>query len=296
VIPAREADRFSAIARGSRNPDEKERQHAVLFSYFDDSSDSNRSEYFAVGGLIGGEGQWGRFYVPWAVATIELKDPFRATDCECGYGQFKNWDKPRRDALMDKLVSIVMGHKLHGYASVVPVPDYKAVFPQCDEYDPYYLAVRHTIINMAYLGSNTQGYITLDGTECWFENSDATSSKTLMIYNELKAYKSWKAGRGLKAIHFADKTLAPLQSADLVAREAFKHFSNLGVRQTRIPVDRMRNNLNFCTWDRATLEYLRDNGGPTDLDLLTSWGDWQARGRTQPPVFRAFWKDFAPRA
>ena len=266
----------------------------MLYSYFDDSSDPNHKEYFAVGGLIGGEKQWNDFHVAWAVATVNLKEPFRSTDCEARVKQFKGWTKPQSDALMNKLVSIVLDHRLHGYASVVPIPEYKALFPDCREYDPYHLAVKHTIINMAHIGK-VQGYDIFNGIECCFEDRGATARTTKRIYGELKELTTWQYGSLLKRFDLKDKTSQPLQAADLIAREAFKYFSNEGKLPTRIPVDRMRNVLNFCTWDRATLEYLRDNGGPDDLELLTSWESWEGLGRPQPPVFRTFWKDFEPR-
>jgi hypothetical protein len=97
-------------------------------------------------------------------------------------------------------------------------------------------------------------------------------------------------GRSLsQQIPFGDKSLHQLQAADLVAREAFKHFDNMGVRKTRIPVKRLGDSLNFINWDRPTLEYLRDNGGPEDLELLTSWG---STVRPQPPEFTMHWKNF----
>jgi tetratricopeptide (TPR) repeat protein len=61
----------------------------------------------------------------------------------------------------------------------------------------------------------------------------------------------WQDASSLKEFHSDDKTSRPLQAADLIAREAYKHFKNLGTIQTRIPVDRMRNILCFCTWDRS---------------------------------------------
>ncbi len=261
----------------------------MLFSHFDDSSDPAHQEDFAVGGLIGGEKQWADFHVPWAVATVNLTEPFRSTDCECNHGQFKTWSKPDCNALMGRLVSIVLERQLHGYASVVPIADYNAVFPGCGEYDPYYLAVRHTIINLANLGLKVRGYDILGGMECWFEESNATSGSTLKIYKDLK---TWEGGRGLKGVHFGDKTIRPLQAADLVAREAFKYFKNRGTIKARIPVDRMRDVLNFCVWGRDALEYLRDYGGPEDVELLTSWERWGGLGRPEPPQLLSLWKDF----
>jgi hypothetical protein len=265
----------------------------MLFSYFDDSSDPRHQKYFAVGGLIGGERQWTQLHVPWAVATIDLAHPFRSTDCECQRGQFASWSKADCDALMDRLVTIILDLELHGFASVVPIADYKAVFPNADEYDPYYLAVRHTLINMAHLGQLYKEKWGIEGMSCWLEDSDATSATTGRIYRELRKVKTWPAAQSLApSPNFDDKTLHQLQAADLVAREAFKHFLNFGQRPTRIPVKRMSNLLDFIAWDRATLEYLRDNGGPEDLEQLTGWADWQARGKPQPPQFNNVWKTF----
>lgn len=276
-------DRFAIIARGGGNLDDRPRLHAMLLSYFDDSSDSSHKEYFAVGGLIGGEKQWSDFYVPWAVATIELKEPFRSTECECQQGQFATWPKPQCDALMRKLVSIVLNQDLHGYASVVPVGDYRAVFPDAKEYDPYYLAVRHTIINMAELGYKEQQRYGSGGVSCSFEDSEATGDTVSEIYRQLRRVESWAAARSLAPSAILEgKETRPLQAADLIAREAFKHFHNLGRRGTRIPVSRLRKVLNFSLWDGRTLAYLRDNGGPDNLELLTSWGSPK---RPKPPRF-----------
>jgi hypothetical protein len=180
VIPVE--DQFSAIIESGKSPQDPASIHAMLFSYFDDSSDSAHKKYFACGGLIGGEIQWKNLHVPWAVATIDLSEPFRSTLCECQQGQFKTWKKNKCDKLMARLVSILRELQLHGFASIVPVPEYMSVFPDAEEYDPYYLAVRHTIINMAVLGQRVRDtYNALGGMECWFENSETTSPTTLKI-------------------------------------------------------------------------------------------------------------------
>jgi hypothetical protein len=57
-------------------------QTMVLESYFDDSSDSRRSNLYACGGLLGGPGQWDRFDILWNNETHALKEPFRSVDCE----------------------------------------------------------------------------------------------------------------------------------------------------------------------------------------------------------------------
>lgn len=283
-------DSFSILARASRNPTDRPRQHAMLFSYFDDSSDPKRERYFAAGGLIGGEAQWTQLHVPWAVATIDLKEPFRSTDCECQKGQFKAWTKNACDQLIRKLVTIIVDLELHGFASIVPSDEYRGVFPRSGEYDPYYLAIRHTIINMAELGHSASKKIKSGGMECWFEQSHSTSNRTKTLYDELRAVASWEPAKSLKGIHFAGKDLHQLQTADLIAREAFKHFDNQGLRPTRIPMRRMSKLLNFIVWRKEQLEYLRDNGGPEDLGLLTTWG--RNPNKPKPPSFEVHWQNF----
>lgn len=274
---------LAALVGAGRNSNQIPGCHAMLFSYFDDSSDDRRQKYFAAGGLIGGEDQWFTFDMRWLDATRELKEPFRSTDCECNHGQFKRWKKQKCNALMDKLVTVIRFHQLMGFASIVPITEYRQVFPDSEEFDPYYLAVTHTIINMATLGYNIR-----HGVKLWFEDSTVTSQSTLRIYQSLRGLKTWNAAFRLQNIDFGGKELCPLQAADLVAREAFKHIDNLGSRPTRIPTKRMHDSLSFIVWNRPTLEYLRDNGGPNNLELLTSWG---LHGRTVPPM-TVFYRNF----
>jgi hypothetical protein len=132
------------------------------------------------------------------------------------------------------------------------------------------------------------GYNIGHSVKLWFEDSDTTSPSTFRIYQALRKLKTWPPASRLSNIDFGGKELCPLQAADLVAREAFKHISNLGVRPTRIPAKRMGDRLNFVVWNRETLEYLRDHGGPTNLELLTSWGD---QGEKVPQM-KVFWRNF----
>lgn len=273
-------NRFASLLRGGRNPGALESSHAMLWSYFDDSSDDKRRRYFAVGGLIAGESHWNgcSFHLDWALATKNLKEPFRSTDCETQQGQFKNWAKADCDNLIAKLVTILVENQLHSFASVVPVDLYREIFPQSDEYDAYYLAVIHAIVGLSGVARMHHNALGFGGMECWFEDSDATTGRTREIYKALKQLKSWPDAELLMPTpNFKDKALWTLQAADLVAREAFKHFDNLGKRDTRIPVKRMLKLINFARWNRETLEFVRDNGGPQNLELLTSWNSDPSR-------------------
>ena len=163
----------------------------------------------------------------------------------------------------------------------MPVDLYRRLFPDAGEYDPYYLAVIHTIVGLASVARSDHKKFGFGGMECWFEDSDATTGHTREIYKSLKNIKSWPdADMLVPTPNFKDKGLWTLQAADLVAREAFKHFDNIGKRDTRIPVKRMLSLLNFARWNEETLGYVRDNGGIENLELFTSWPSDPSRSMT----------------
>lgn len=229
--------------------------------YFDDSSDPKREKYYACGGLVGNLDQWTAFEIYWAHETRDLKLPFRSTDCECGHGQFGRWPKPKRDELMARLVNVIWSVQLVGFGYVVPIPTFKKTFPTLNADDAFALVATHAIVNAAMI-SHRGGF----DASLWFEDGKQ-KGKTLAAYDSVKGL-AWKPSGRLKGLHFGDKGLRPLQSADLLAREAFKHMMNLGLRGMRRPVQTMRHEIIFMLWTEAALEHLAHNGGPANLDFL----------------------------
>ena len=158
---------------------------------------------------------------------------------------------------------------------MIPIQEYHSVFPGSGEYDPYFLALKHMLINMAYIGAMMTERArrhAIIGIKIWHEESPATTAGAFQTYGELKALKKWEDGNYLSGFAVANKKLMALQGADLLAREAFKHADNLGIRPTRRPVKALKNRINFHLWNRECLEYLRSSGGPSNLEALTMWG------------------------
>jgi hypothetical protein len=260
---------------GSKNSGEPFSDLVMLVkAYFDDSADDQRNRFCAVGGLIGNTTQWDVFDNYWGISTSGIPGHFHATDCDCNppRGVFNGWTKPQCDDLMAALVKIIGMCHLSGFGSVVPVPEFRAVFPGCSEYDPLYRELKHTIINMASIGARIASSSTFrsDGIQLWLEDGD-TTVESVRIYQALKAVDGWEHRSFLKGFSTADKSVMALQGADLIAREAFKHADNRGVRRTRRPVQEMKSRMSFHVWNRECLEYLRDNGGPDNLRALTTW-------------------------
>ena len=152
------------------------------------------------------------------------------------------------------------------YAFDVPVKLYRQVFHDSKQDDPMRLAVATTIVEMARLAKRHREKIRL-----WFEDGPFHSLID-QTYKALKSLESWKwdeRGR-LFGISFDDKSLAPLQAADLVARERFKLAANYGVRKIRKPVLGMWDRLGMGHYTKETFELLKEKGWPTSLDSITS--------------------------
>jgi hypothetical protein len=236
---------------------------AMLGAYLDDSSDHRREQYFAFGGIMGNVRQIDLFNLLWLDATHQLTEPFRSTDCETGHGQFEKWDRPDRAALMAKLVTLIKDRGVWGFASVVSIADYRAVFPNSGNFDPFYLCVKSAIVQLALM-ANAAG----QDIDMWFEEGDH-DGKIQSIHKDLKTLDSWKHRRRLLGITPRDKRFVPLQGADLFAREAFKYFNNEGVRLDRKPFVRLRNQLIFHCWRTPALEELRRQGGQDNLEVFS---------------------------
>ena len=267
ILRVESRSRFASGARSGRCAGERY-LHAMIISYFDDSSDPLRQEYFLAGGLLAGEDQWIEFESDWNEAIKYLKAPFRSTDCETQHGQFTDWGKPDCDALMAQLVSLLVDHRIGGFASVIPVPDFRAVFPQLDKVAPYLLAVEHTLLNVAYLAAKAD-----EQAHVWFELGTAPEDDFMRIYRRLKKLKCWEHRERITNISFADKGMPQLQAADLVAREALKHFQNRGIRPIRKPFDRLQSRVGFLLWNREVLEHIQERNWPDNPAALACWSE-----------------------
>jgi len=259
-----------------------------LRSYFDDSGDDKQKKFAAIGGLIAGSGSWTVFDTHWSVATYDLKGPFHATDCEAQKGIFKGWSISQSNALMKKLVGIVRLSGVMTFGAIVPIPEYRAVFPNSGPYDPYFLAFTQAMINVARMGADI-GTQTIQAVEMRVVVEDGDSSAgAFNIWHNLRRVQSWEHAKYLTGFSIGPKKLMALQGADLMAREAYKHADNLGVRKIRKPVKSLQDRISFHLWTRDCLDYLKAKGGPQNLAALINWG----RTEKPPEMTRFFGSTF----
>ncbi len=248
----------------------------MLRAYFDDSSDPKRETFMVCGGAFGTSRSWDKAEIAWALRTESLERPFRSTDCECQQREFSKWDKPSCDKLITDLISILLRFEIGSYAAIVSVPDFRSVFPDAGEYDPYYLAFTDMVVSMAVLAEVTNGLLRQvtkqtglsfpdEKVLLWFEENEPVDVRCNQIYHQLKSSETWPERDRLAGRTFADKGCIPLQAADLMAREAFKFACNQGQRVVRKPVLRMKQQITYHRWDRALLQRLKDHGGLENL-------------------------------
>jgi hypothetical protein len=137
---------------------------------------------------------------------------------------------------------------LYGYAAVVPIPEFKKVFPALEIKEAFCLIVTQVIFNAAVLGNDGDRDVNL-----WFE-SGSSNGVILKSFRAVSAL-DWRPNKRLRRIRFKDKSLRALQAADLVARESYKHIDNFGIRSPRMPVHELSERLVFMCWTLSRLQY-----------------------------------------
>jgi hypothetical protein len=238
----------------------------MIHAYFDDSSDSKRADLVACGGVFGDSFNMSVVENLWTQVTKTLKEPFRSTDCECGHGQFQEWDRKDCIDLMTKLVDILSDEKLQvqGVGSVVPVPLYQKVFPNSDPGDPYRLALRHLFMQMAHIARKKGQRV-----KTWFEKG-SSDGDILRAYTDVSQcrFTDPLLRDRLTGLEFGDKMLPLLQAADLGAREAYKVSQNMGVRRLRKPLLRLWEQTGIVVWSLDSLQKLQSIGNPSSAETL----------------------------
>jgi hypothetical protein len=240
----------------------------AVHGYFDDSGDGNGTRITSIGGLVGLPEQWEKFDKRWKKAAKKLNGPFHATDCEALRGCCDGWAVSNRNELMDQLVTTILDCGVRCFGIVVPIQEYCAVFPNAKKLDPYFLAFRHMVANMAIIGEQSRVLGRNDEINVCHESGNA-NSRLGEIFQEFLDFKEWENTRYLQGMYVGRKNLAGLQGADLVARETFKFADNQGKDLgIRIPVKRLHGRITFFPWNRECLERLKSYGGPESLKGL----------------------------
>lgn len=104
--------------------------------YADESEDKD-CKVFAIGGIIGFADDLDAFQEAW-IARVKPTgvSAYHMTDCECGYGEFKDWEKEDRDQLTVDLIELICSHEVFVIGTGVLLDDYNRFPPINDEGTP----------------------------------------------------------------------------------------------------------------------------------------------------------------
>lgn len=193
----------------------------MLQAYFDAGLQPKTHVYY-VAGYVGFPEDWKVFDRKWRALLRRNSLPyFHMTDYEAGKNRYyRDWSKPKRIAVMERIVALASNAARLGIAATMLLGDYerlsaddrKALPP-----DPYGLCLTACIGRTARL-LHDRGMT--GGIDYVFESGDARQGTTKRHLEELFASPANRKKFAFNSLNFAPKAKCPgLQLADILAYE-----------------------------------------------------------------------------
>jgi hypothetical protein len=205
----------------------------MLTAFLDDSGTHPKSEVAVVAGFISSKLLWDGFRKEWR-RTLRKHgvDSFHATDLENSKKQFIGWSRPQSEALRRDLYEIVRRKTLIPIGCATIVSDWERLMPQhikaemggaygwCAEQCLHEVArwTKH-----AHRPETEFRYVFGAGTK-----GHGQVAKMLTEVTTQPRY----AWLGVESYSFEKKAMTPLQAADWMAYEVYKHMCNQVVHNT----------------------------------------------------------------
>jgi len=228
---------------------------ASFTAYFDESGTHAGSPVVAVAGFISTIERWRIVEKEWRTVLRMYKlDYFHMTDFENRRGPYQGWADGQRQTVIKRLLGIIKRYVLSGFSAAVVTADYDrlSIDEQSRLVDPYtvcaFWCIRDVGGWLAELGRD-------DRVAHVFERGIRGAPRISEAFGRASdvALHEYRFG----TLHFADKrSLVPLQAADILAYEVWKHVpKRLGAnpRPTRKPIlsllSRVNMRGNYFTYD-----------------------------------------------
>jgi len=252
----------------------------MLSAYFDESGTDASNRVAVVAGYVGSDFQWRRFCKRWDVAlSLENVKIMHRSDLENFQGEFteaKGWCPTRRNLFVPKFQSIIKRHTYSAVSAAVVKKDFNLVMPP-------------------WVGSLFGGvygwcaFMCVVAMRGWCEERRHSEriNWTFESGSEVPACEIDEMFRVLQlpdlrdlyrigSVTFDTKDLKPLQAADVVAYEVFKHTENQVLdsgamrkkRLSALDLFREQDEPYSTFWDKD-----RMNGWLSDCDRDKPFGD-----------------------
>jgi Protein of unknown function (DUF3800) len=227
----------------------------VIFdAYFDESGTHQGADALTVAGYVSTPERWIVFEQEWNAALSEYGlDHFHMTKFVNRAPAYKDWTDIERRKRYARLVGIIERNTVASVGTVIPRKLFDSIMSEkakriCG--GPYGLAVSATFIFLARLVKERRP----DGCVAYvFESGVAGYGEILKVLVENEQDPSTKEFFRLLSFRFENKRqLVPLQAADILAYELYKHYP----RQEGTIVLPPRNNLRMLRFGETQWGYL----------------------------------------
>jgi hypothetical protein len=255
----------------------------VLFRAYIDDSTEETARIFTVGGFAASNESWEQLEPSWLDFLEQLKlkgiSYFHATDCFSGANEFKGIFSPAREAILDRVLALVLKHKLRLIGYGLDEDAYKKFAPKPKRNDfgtNRYVAAFEGAIQSACESFNTsQPFENSTGDICDFyiENSDYKPSAAEAIQRFKNDGMIWfrdRIGNDVYGDKKGPHAIPLLQVGDFGAFLANKHL--IKAKDGRIPWAKYYNQLYEARliwpirkWDAHVLAILRGVQGLPEL-------------------------------
>lgn len=219
----------------------------ILRGYFDDSGSHPEGGWYVLGGFLSTEGNWQQFSMAWASVLRQEPaiDYFKMSEAHNLNAQFDGWPAPLRDRKVLELAEVAEQYAVARLACVVNADEYKShikgVSPWQELDDPYFLLFYQCIVLTArFIGElEKRHYPDLDfnaaSIEFVFDEQGKVGQNALGWWDVLRQALEPSLDRFLNTAPTfgSDRSLLPLQAADLYAWHARHVFAGGNVNATR---------------------------------------------------------------
>jgi hypothetical protein len=284
IVNKNELGSFDLLALELIRQIRKQRFVIYMFTvYADESTDAKSERIFAVAGVMGTQEEWDELEIKWVARTGGKI--FHATDCESGYGAYKNIPIEKCHKEYETLTNIIVNSRLISFASILNIADHNKVFRKDLKEGPYYhcfLSVVIKFIKLARISLPPQVVkFVFDINHKMEYNAAYLYENYLFKQPEYKEYAQYMG----KELAFATSEKIGIQVADLISHEAMKHWDNIyfthNKRHTRKSIEELFNSNRFM-WNY----YGRDYFNMMDKKLQqSSWQEdykkWLSKYRRQ---------------
>jgi hypothetical protein len=231
--------------------------YRILFPvqfYFDESGIHAGSPALILAGYAAPTAQWLKFEERWKIALAGAGvSCFHMSEFESRLGEFQGWSNPKRIAFLSNLIDIINDTAVYGLCCALSMDDYREAVPEdLRRFDPRFAYLLCFAECLTWLPEILEGAPPKETVNLIFDGNDQyvpTLYRMFMRFKRALVDPQWLMGTLSGA---SKQDMIPLQSADILAYEMYKHLNHRLTDQDRA----MRKSLDRLDKSRYMLKRL----------------------------------------